>query len=148
MSFPEECKTAKLKLVQKGCWNWPKELLPNTSSPSFIIQYSSFKRLFMTKLKHFYMEMTSRFTNHSEFKPHYSQGLTHRTSLNNCRNGNNNALVFLDLQEVFDSLDHHILPEWMSSLDFQTDAIYWFKSCLSDQQFFVNIEHKCSEAGV
>lgn len=78
----------------------------------------------MTKLKHFYMEMSCSFTQHSGFKPHYSQVLTHHTSVNNFSgNGNNTALVFLDLQEDFDCLDHHILPEWMSSLGFQTDLI-------------------------
>ena len=120
-SFSEECKTAKLKpLSKKDAKTGPKNYYPilslphssfNINHPIFPPPHSSFKRLFMTKLKHFYRELTCSFTHHSGFKPH-SQGLTHHTSVNNfCGNENNNALVFLDLQEVFNCLDHHILPE-------------------------------------
>ena len=98
-----------LKLVERIITQYSLSLIHHSIFPP---PHSSFKRLFMTKLKHFYMEMTCSFTHYSGFKPYYSQVLTHHTSVNNFYgNRNNTALVFLDLQEVFNCLDHPILPE-------------------------------------
>ena len=62
-SFPEECKTAKLKpLYKKDAKTGPKNYYPilslphssfNINHPIFPPPHSSFKRLFMTKLKHY-----------------------------------------------------------------------------------------------
>ena len=85
-SFPEECKTAKLKpLYKKDAKTGPKNYYPILSLPhsSFNIPSTA---LIIQKVIHdqaqTLQEMTCSFTHHSEFKPH-SQGLTHHSSVNN-----------------------------------------------------------------
>ena len=57
------------------------------------------------------------------------------------------GMILVDLQSVFDTLDHGVLLEKMKYFGFRTSVIKWLESYLSDRKFLVYIDHVCSEAG-
>ena len=54
------------------------------------------------------------------------------------------GMIFIDLQEAFDSIDHYILPQKLSSLEFSNEVIDWFRSYLRSRKFHVNVHDKFS----
>ena len=48
-------------------------------------------------------------------------------------------MVLIDLQKVFDTIDHQILPKKMKCLGFSRNTITWFKSYLCEQKLKKNI---------
>ena len=57
------------------------------------------------------------------------------------------ALILIDLQKAFDTINHEILLEKMVHLQFSTQSILWFKSYLTNITFLVNVEKGFSEPG-
>ena len=53
--------------------------------------------------------------------------------------------ILLDLQELFDTIDHEILLQKFEELRFSENTIELFKSYLSERVFIVNIENKLSD---
>ena len=54
------------------------------------------------------------------------------------------ALILIDLQKAFDTIDHNILVEKVKAICFYGDTVNWFHSYLSDWAFLVSIENKNS----
>ena len=50
------------------------------------------------------------------------------------------ALILIDLQKAFDTIDHNILVEKVKAICFYGDTANWFHSYLSDLAFLVSIE--------
>ena len=46
------------------------------------------------------------------------------------------GIIFVDLQKTFDTLDYDVLLEKMECMGFKKPVIKWFKSCLSNRNFF------------
>ena len=54
------------------------------------------------------------------------------------------GMVLIDLQKVFDTIDHSILLEKMSCLGFSGKTIAWFTSYLTNRSFIVNVGKESS----
>ena len=57
------------------------------------------------------------------------------------------GMIVIDLQKVFDTIDHEILLQKLKAIKFSESTITWFKSYLSEGIFLVNIENKLSDFG-
>ena len=57
------------------------------------------------------------------------------------------AMILVDLQKAFDTLDHGVLLEKMKYFGFRASVIKWFESYLSNRKFLVCIDNVFSEAG-
>ena len=49
------------------------------------------------------------------------------------------GMTLIDLQKVFDTIDHKILPQKLKAIRFPKRTIQWFRSYLSEQTFIVSI---------
>ena len=49
------------------------------------------------------------------------------------------GMILIDLQKVFNTIDHQILIKKMKYLGFSKNLIAWFKSYLNEQKFKINI---------
>ena len=54
-------------------------------------------------------------------------------------------MILVDLQKVFDTIDHEILLKKLSAIGFSNHTIGWLKSYLSNQLFRVNLENCYSD---
>ena len=57
------------------------------------------------------------------------------------------SMTLVDLQKVFDTLDHGVLLEKMKYFGFRTSVIKWFEFYLSNKIFLVYIHNVFSETG-
>ena len=55
------------------------------------------------------------------------------------------AMILIHLQKAFDTIDHDILLKKLSRVGFSSHTNGWFKSCLSNQLFRVNLENCYSD---
>ena len=53
-------------------------------------------------------------------------------------------MILIDLQKAFDTINHDILFNKVSSLRFSDRSINWFQSYLSNRSFRVNVQGKYS----
>ena len=53
--------------------------------------------------------------------------------------------IFLDLKKAFDTMDHKILLEKLSSYGVQGNAIDWFRSYITQRKQFCGINGECSK---
>ena len=56
-----------------------------------------------------------------------------------------NAVVFLDLKEGFNSVDHEILPTKMNRCGIQGKTLDWFKSYLMNHTQWCSLNHYLSD---
>ena len=57
------------------------------------------------------------------------------------------GMILVDLQKVFDTLDHGVLLEKMKYFGFRKSVIKWFESYLSSRKFLVCIDNVFSKVG-
>ena len=50
-------------------------------------------------------------------------------------------MILVDLQKVFDMLDHTVILQKMECIGFKESVIKWFQSYLSNRNFFVTRKH-------
>ena len=55
------------------------------------------------------------------------------------------AMILIDLQKVFDTINHDILLKKLSIIGFSDHTVKWFQSYLSNCKFTVNLENSFSE---
>ena len=53
-------------------------------------------------------------------------------------------MILIDLQKVFDTIDHYILLQKLHSIGFSNQVIDLFRSYLSNRKFIVNVHEKFS----
>ena len=58
------------------------------------------------------------------------------------------GMILVDIQKVFDTLDHGVLLQKMKYFGFQASVIKWCESYLSNRKFFVCTDNVSSEAGI
>ena len=55
------------------------------------------------------------------------------------------GMILIDLQKAFDTINHKILLGKLHATGFSGTTVTWFKSCLSDRAFKVNINNHFSD---
>ena len=55
------------------------------------------------------------------------------------------SMILIDLQKVFDTINHDILLKKLSIIGFSDHTVKWFESYLSNRKFMVNLENSFSE---
>ena len=145
--FPEPCKVAKLKpLYKKGsvtesCNYRPISLLPLISK---VIE----------KVIH---DQASAFLNSKNLSYTYQSGFRKKYSTDFCLSYFNykflegfdrdmmTGMILIDLQNVFDTIDHDVLLQKLYPIGFSKRPVNWFKSYLSNRFFKVNLENNSSQ---
>ena len=116
---------------------WPISLLPLISK-------------FIEKIIH---EQTSSFLSNNDILYNYQSRFwkNHSTDscltflrykiLNDFDKGLMTDMILIDLQKPFDTIDHDILLQKLSTIGFSNHTIGWFKSYLSNRLFRVHLEN-------
>ena len=55
------------------------------------------------------------------------------------------GMILIDLQKVFDTINHDILLKKLGIIGFSNHIVKWFQSYLSNRKFTVNLENSFSE---
>ena len=55
------------------------------------------------------------------------------------------GMILIDLQKVFDTINHDILLKKLSIIGFSDHTVKWFQSYLSNRKFTVNLENSFFE---
>ena len=58
------------------------------------------------------------------------------------------GMILIDLQKIFDTLDHLILLKQLKYIGFSPETVRWFESYLKNQNLTVGLEKSLSEPGV
>ena len=56
------------------------------------------------------------------------------------------GMILIDIQKVFDTIDHEILLQKLKAIRFSESTVKWFKSYLSERIFLAVTENKLSGA--
>ena len=67
--------------------------------------------------------------------------------LNGAENGKHTGIILIDIQKVFDTLDHKILLQKIKCIGFLDKTIKWFHSYLTNRAIFVSLGTVFSKAG-
>ena len=90
----------------------------------------------------------------------YQSGFRSKHSVNNCIVHISNQIlkgyevkkstdmILIDLQKVFDTLDHQILLKKLRYIGFSPETVRWFESYLKNRNLIVSLEKSLSESGV
>ena len=148
-SFPDNCKTAKLlPLYKKGCKTDPQNYRPISLLPliSKVIE-----KVVHNQTQTFLDENNILYNSQSGFRKKYSTDsclalLTDKVA-KGFDSGVYTGMILIDLQKVFDTIDHEILLEKMSFVGFSKQVIDWFRSYLSNRTFKVKIGKTFSDDG-
>ena len=148
LTFPEECKIAKLKpIFKKGVRTDPQNYHPISllSLASKIIEKSIPFQIedYVNKKKLIYMYQ-------SVFRKNHSTDLCLAQLIDFVATGMDKqmhtGMILVDLQKSFDTLDHGFLLEKMKYFSFQVSVIKCFQSYLSNTKFLDCFDNVFSEA--
>ena len=146
-TFPDLCKIAKLKpLFKKGSKTDPKNYTPISLLP---LISKIFEKVIHIQTEHFLQINNILYINQSGFRPkHLTESCLTRLSdriLEGCDSGFHTGMILIDLQKAFDTINHDILLEKLSLMNFSEEIICWFRSYLSNRTFLVNVESMFSD---
>jgi len=135
--FPDKCKIAKLKpLFKKGSKTEPKNYRPISLLP---LISKIFEKVVLDQTQNFLNENKVLYNYQSGFRSSRSTAFALSYLNNKILQGFDKGLVtgmiLIDLQKAFDTIDHDILLQKLSVLNFSSHSIKWFKSYLSDRSF-------------
>ena len=133
--FPRSCKIAKVKpLFKKGSKTDPENYGPNSLLP---ILSKIIERIIHDQTQEFLSKNKILYRFQSGFRKNYSTNtcLGHLTDKITTRfeKGLFTGMMLIDLQKVFDTIDHQIFIKEMKYLGFSKNVIAWFKLYLSEQ---------------
>ena len=144
--FPKDCKVAKLKpLHKKGTKTDPKNFRPISLLP---IVSKIFEKVIHEQTMEYLTANNILYKYQSGFHKNDSTDTSLSYLTNKIMTGFDSglltAMILIDLQKAFDTINHDILLKKMASLGFSNHSIKWFQSYLSDRSFRVNINSKYS----
>ena len=147
--FPSDCKIAKLKpLFKKG-----SKTAPQNSRPISLLPLVS---KIIERVIH---DQTQSFLDKNDIIYRYQSGFRKFFSTDSCLSYLNNkiaagfesglytAMILINLQKAFDTVNHNILLKKMEFIGFSEETTKWFKSYLSNRKFKVHIKNTFSESG-
>ena len=146
-TVPDECKIAKLKpLYKKGKKTDPKNYRPISLLPVI--------SKILEKVIH---DQTMEFVTKKNILYKFQSGFRKFHSTDSCLSylqdkvakgfdsGLLTGMILIDLQKVFDTVDHKILIEKLKCMGFSNDVTKWFECCLSKIMFSVHVENSFSD---
>ena len=148
-SFPDDCKIAKLKpLYKKEAKTKPKNYRPISLLPliSKVIE-----KAIHNQTQNFLDTNRILYRYQSGFRKHYSTDtclsyLTDKVSTG-FEKGLLTVMVLINLQKVFDTIDHGIPLDKVNCLGFSNSTVAWFNSYLIHRSFIVNVGKEYSSPG-
>ena len=135
--FPRDCKLAKLKLLYKnGPKTDPKNFRPISLLP---IVSRIFEKVIHDQTMEYLMDNNILYKYQSGFCKNHStdtslSNLTHKI-FTGFDSGLLTAMILVDLQKAFDTINHDFLLRKMASLGFSNHSIIWFQLYLSGRSF-------------
>ena len=148
-SFPNSCKTAKIKpLYKKGCKTDPQNYRPISILP---VLSKIIERVIHEQTQSFLTRNNILFKFQSGFRPSHSTdtclSFLNDKILKGFDSGLLTGMILIDLQKAFDTIDHEILFTKMKYLGFSNHSINWFKSYFANRTFKVNVNDVFSNPG-
>ena len=145
--FPEELKIANVIPLFK-CDN--PELFNNYRPVSVLCSVSKvFEKIMYNRLRSFLDEHKTLFSYQFGFRKSHSTYMALMTLMDNLINFLDNGEyvigIFLDFSKAFDTVDHGILLQKLSSYGVRGEALLWFQSYLSNRYQFVTYDGVSSE---
>ena len=133
--FPEELKIANVIPLLK-CDN--QELFNNYRPVSVLCSVSKvFEKIMYNRLRSFLDEHKTLFSYQFGFRKSHSTYMALMTLMDNLINFLDNGEyvigIFLDFSKAFDTVDHGILLQKLSSYGVRGEALLWFQSYLSNR---------------
>ena len=147
--FPDKCKIAKLKpLFKKGSKQEPKNYRPISLLP---LVSKIFEKIVHCQTQEYLDTHKILYKYQSGFRTKHSTDtcltLLNNEILNGIDNGLFTAMIFIDLQKAFDTIDHEIFLMKLECIGFNKSTILWYRSYLENRTFQVNIENDYSNPG-
>ena len=147
-SFPRSCKIAKVKpLFKKGSKTDPQNYCSISLLP---LLPKIIERIVHDETEEFLSKNKLLYRFHSTFRRNYSTNtcLGHLTDkiTTGFEKGLFTGMILIDLQKVFDTIDHQILLKKMKYLGFSKNAITWLKSYLCERKFKISINTSYSSS--
>lgn len=145
--FPNDCKVAKLTpLYKKGSKTDPKNYRPISLLP---LLSKVFEKVINQQTQAFLDQNSILYTYQSGFRAKYSTdsclSLLNDKILKGFDEGLLTGMILIDLQKAFDTIDFKILLKKMEHVGFSGSTIEWFKSYLTNRQFFVAVGDSFSD---
>ena len=103
------------------------------------------------------LDQTEEFLSHNKVLYDYQSGFRKNHSTDTCLSFLNDkilkgfddglvtGMILIDLENVFDTINHGILLKKLSIIGFSDHAVKWFQSYISNRKFTVNLENSFSE---
>ena len=149
--FPDPCKVAKPKpLYKKGSLTEPCNYRPISLLP-----------LIYKVIEKVIHDQTSTFLNSKNLLHAFQSGFRKKHSTDFCLSYLNDkilkgfdrsmmtGMILVDLQKVFDTIDHDVLFQKLYAIGFSKCTVNWFNSYLSNRSFKVNLGNNfCQPASV
>ena len=146
-SFPDACKTAKVKpLFKKGSKTDPSNYRPISLLP---LLSKVFERVVLDQTEEFLSLNKILYDYQSGFRKNHSTdtclSFLNDKILKGFDDGLVTGMILIDLQKAFDTINHDILLKKLSIIGFSDHTVKWFQSYLSNRKFMVNLENSFSE---
>ena len=140
-SFPDKCKVTKIWPLYKTCLRTdPKNFRPILLLP--LISKIT-EQIFHDQTMNFLSDNNVLYKYHSFFRKFYSAdtclSYLHDKITKGFNSGLLTGMALIDLQKVFDIIDHNILIKKMPFLGFTDEKIKWCTSYLSNRKFIINM---------
>ena len=141
-TFPDPCKIVKLRaLFKKGSKTTdPKHYRPISLLP---LLSKIFEKVVHLQTEIFLNTNNILYKNQSGFRALHSTEscLTHLSDriLEGCDNGCHTGMILIDLQKLFDTINHELLLGKLGLMNFSSETISLFRSYLCNTTFYVKI---------
>ena len=146
-SFPDACKIAKVKpLFKKVSKTDPSNYRPISLLP---LLSKVFERVVFNQTEEFLSLNKVLYDYQSGFRKNHSTdtclSFLNDKILKGFDDGLLTGMILINLQKVFDTINHDILLKKLSIIGFSDHTVKWFQSYLSNRKFTVNLENSFSE---
>ena len=146
-SFPDACKIAKVKLLFKK----DSKTDPSNYRPISLLPLLSkvFERVVLDQTEELLSLNKILYDYHSGFRKNHSTdtclSFLNEKILKDFDDGLVTGMILINLQKVFDTINHDILLKKLSIIGFSDHTVKWFQSYLSNRKSTVNLDNSFFE---